>query len=165
MSTPTTGNAKPLFVGLLALCGLSAVLLAMKLFALLLTVATAALVIVGLYEGFRVVTLMRGLRPPPSSLGLVRAVGQVALIGMQTVPAVARWVGGMAHIVSHSTQEIATGSVLGGLVGLVAGWQYDMTFTAALLGVSAGAALGFFVGRRRLRLAARRPARSAARPR
>jgi hypothetical protein len=162
MPTATAPNAKLLFAGLLALCGLSAVLLVMKLFTLLLTVAIAALVIVGLYEGFRVVTLVRGLRPPPSSLGLVRGVGQVALIGMRTVPAVARWVGSMAHIVSHSTQEIATGSVLGGLVGLVAGWHYDMTFTAALLGVSAGAALGFFVGRRRLRLAARRPVRGTA---
>src|SRR5260370_6695020 len=154
MSTSTTANARQLFAGLLALLAILAILFVMKLFDLLMTVAVTGLVLIGLYEGFRFVTVMRGGMAPPSSLGLVRGAGRVALVMARGVPGVVRWAGRTAYVAAHSTQEVATGAVVGGLVGLGAGWHFEWLFTGTLLGLSAGVALGLLIRRRRLRGAA-----------
>jgi hypothetical protein len=157
MSTSTTANAKPLFAGLLALLLLLAILFVMKLVDLLVTIAVVALVVVGLYEAFRFVTTMRGGVAPPSSLGLIRGTGRVALVVARGVPGVARWAGRTAYVAAHATQEVATGAVFGGLVGFGAGWHYDWPLFGAVLGLTGGTALGLLVGRRRLRAAGMLP--------
>jgi hypothetical protein len=153
MSTSTTANAKPLFAGLLVLLALLAILFVMKLLDLLVTVAVAGLVVIGLYEGFRFITVMRGGVAPPSSLGLVRGAGRVALVMARGVPPVVRWAGRTAYVAAHSTREVATGAVFGALVGLGAGWHFGWLFTGTLLGLGGGVALGVLIGRRRLRRA------------
>ena len=151
MSAPTDSNPKPLFLGLLALFALLAVLAVVKLFEILTTVVIVVLVIIGVYEGVRIITLMRGLTPPPSSLGLIRGAGRLAWKGVRVVPACVRWGGRTAFVMAHSTHEIATGAVLGGLLGLAAGWHYSWFFTGTFLGVSAGVALGTYIGARRMK--------------
>ncbi len=73
MSTSTTPNPKPLFAALIAFFVLLAVVIVLKLFALLTTIAIGCLVVIGLYEAYRFVSLLRGGIPPPSSVGLIRA--------------------------------------------------------------------------------------------
>jgi hypothetical protein len=155
MSTPTTSppNARPLFGAFLVLFLLVAVFVVLKLVSLLTSVVIVGLVVIGLYEAYRFLTLVRGGTPPPSSLGVLRGAGRVALGVVRRLPAFARWAGRTAHVMAHSTQEIAAGAVLGGLFGLVVGWQLDLTFIGTFLGTVGGVALGTAVGGQRLRAA------------
>ena len=157
MSPSTPPRTNPLFVGILILCAFLAIFLVRQFVSALTTILFVALVIVGLYEGWRFLTLLRGGVPPPSSLGLVRGVGRIGWKGMRTLPAFVRWGGRTAYVMAHSTHEIAVGAVLGGSVGLAVGWNFGMLIIGILLGLGVGVTLGTYVGKRKMRNTSAQP--------